>query len=267
MTPGTERDPLLLVQLTDNHLFAEPDGCLLGLPTLDSLRAVVDQVLREQPRIDLLLATGDLSQDGSEQSYRHLCEQHARIDAPVRWCAGNHDEGEAMARVASAQMLQPVTDLGAWRIILLDSSVPGSVFGHLPDERLAWLEQALQAAEGRHCLVALHHHPVAIGSQWMDGIGLRNGDALMALLARHEAVRVLLWGHVHQAFDQSRDGLRLLASPSTGVQFTPHSADFQVSPQAPGYRWLRLHGDGRVETGVSRIAQGTFPVDLQGGDY
>ncbi|TBU88192.1 3',5'-cyclic-AMP phosphodiesterase [Stutzerimonas kirkiae] len=267
MSVAPEEDALLLVQLTDSHLFGERDGRLLGLPTLDSLREVVGLVLAQQPRVDLLLATGDLSQDGSAQSYRYLREQHARIAAPARWCAGNHDVGEVMRGAASADMLQGVTDLGGWRIILLDSAVPGSVSGHLPDERLAWLDRVLREAGERHCLVALHHHPVAMGSQWLDGIGLHNGDALMALLERHEQVRVLLWGHVHQAFDQVRNGTRLLASPSTGVQFTPHSEDFQVSPQAPGYRWLRLHADGRVETAVSRLAEGAFPVDLQGGDY
>ena len=38
---------------------------MLGLNTRDSLRHVIEQVRREQPRIDLLLCTGDLSQDAS----------------------------------------------------------------------------------------------------------------------------------------------------------------------------------------------------------
>ena len=43
---------VLLVQLTDSHLFAEADGKLLGLSTGDSLARVVELAFAEQPRID-----------------------------------------------------------------------------------------------------------------------------------------------------------------------------------------------------------------------
>lgn len=57
----TTADPALLVQLSDSHLFAEADGTLLGMNTRESLQKVIELVLRQQPRIDLILATGDLS--------------------------------------------------------------------------------------------------------------------------------------------------------------------------------------------------------------
>src|SRR5690606_27210488 len=71
-TLTAEKDSVLLVQLTDSHLFAEAGGKLLGLDTGESLQRVVDLVLDEQPRIDLMLATGDLSQDGSLASYQRF---------------------------------------------------------------------------------------------------------------------------------------------------------------------------------------------------
>ena len=43
-------------------------------------------------------------------------------------------------------------------------------------------------------LVSFHHHPVPIGSDWMDPIGLRNPQALFDLLAPYPQVRCLLWG-------------------------------------------------------------------------
>ena len=55
--------------------------------------------------------------------------------------------------------------------------------------------------------------------------------------------------------------MRLLASPSTCIQFAPASEDFATDNQAPGYRWLRLYDDGRVETAISRLADGSFQPD------
>lgn len=257
-----EKDAVLLVQLTDSHLFAEAGGKLLGMDTATSLQRVVDRVLAEQPKVDLVLATGDLSQDGSLGSYKRFRTLSERIDAPVRWCPGNHDELDAMHRAASGtELMIPVVDVGAWRVVMLDTLVPGSVFGMLREAQLTLLEQTLAQAQGKPHLVCLHHHPVSIGSRWMDSIGLRNRDALFEILDRFSCVKGVLWGHIHQEFDDWRRDIRLLATPSTGVQFAPGSEEFQVDTLAPGYRWLRLHANGEIETGVSRVVGIDFVVD------
>ncbi|MFJ3467406.1 3',5'-cyclic-AMP phosphodiesterase [Pseudomonas sp. NPDC090201] len=259
---------VLLVQLSDSHLFAEADGALLGMTTRDSLTAVVDRVLAEQPQIDLVLATGDLSQDGTVESYQAFRQASERLDAPKRWLPGNHDELREMAIAAQqSDVLDPVVDIGNWRVTMLDSAVPGSVPGYLEDKQLQLLAQALSEAPQRHHLICLHHHPVPIGAAWMEPIGLRNPDALFSVLERFPQARALLWGHVHQEFDQMRNGLRLMASPSTCIQFAPNSEDFALDAKAPGYRWLRLFDDGHMETGVSRIDPDLFEVDLSGAGY
>ncbi|MCQ4346290.1 3',5'-cyclic-AMP phosphodiesterase [Pseudomonas stutzeri] len=253
---------LMLVQLTDSHLFAEADGHLLGMDTADSLARVVDLVVAEQPRVDLLLASGDLSQDGSLASYQRFAALTAPIAAPARWVSGNHDEPQVLEQAcAGTERLQAVTDIGGWRLILLDSSVPGSVPGRLDDEQLRRLDAALETAGERHVLLCFHHHPVAVGCSWLDPIGLRNAEALFTVTDRYANLRCILWGHVHQEVDSRRNGVRLLASPSTCVQFAPGSEEFQVSSEAPGYRWLRLHADGSIDTGVSRVSGIDFVVD------
>jgi len=259
---------VLLVQLSDSHLFAEADGRLLGMDTCDSLQRVIALVEQEQPRIDLVLATGDLSQDGSLASYQRFRQLTDSLAPQVRWFPGNHDEPAAMqAACAGTALLDSVLDIGQWRIILLDSSIVGAVPGYFAEEQLSLLDQALDSAGARHVLVSFHHHPVSIGCRWMEPIGIRNPQALFARLAGRSQVKALLWGHVHQEFDQQMNGMRLLASPSTCVQFAPGSEDFQVDHEAPGYRWLRLHDDGRLDTGVSRVTGIDFEIDYSVKGY
>ncbi len=73
---------VLLVQISDSHLFAEADGALLGMSTRDSLEKVVDLVLAEQPQVDLVVASGDISQDGSVESYEAFRRISTQIAAP-----------------------------------------------------------------------------------------------------------------------------------------------------------------------------------------
>lgn len=259
---------VLLVQLSDSHLFAEENGKLLGMNTHDSLQRVIDKVREEQPQIDLMLASGDLSQDGSIASYQTFRQLTEALAGQARWFPGNHDEVPAMREACNgSNLLEPILDLGNWRITLLDSSIPGAVPGFFGDDQLRLLEQSLSEAPDRHHLVCFHHHPVSIGCNWMEPIGIRNPGALFAVLERFPQVKAVLWGHIHQEFDQQRAGIRLLASPSTCVQFAPGSEEFQVDTTAPGYRWLRLYDDGQLETGVSRVTGIHFEVDYSVKGY
>lgn len=267
-TPSSASFAPLIVQITDPHLFGEADGRLLGMNTRDSLEKVIDKVVLEQPQIDLLLVTGDLTQDGSVASYQAFQQMSARIQAPTHWFAGNHDEPQVMEEVArGTDLLTPVIDMGEWRITLLNSAVPGSVPGFLPETELRLLAQSLSEAPDRHHLVCLHHHPISIDCKWMAPIGLRNPDALFAVLERFPQTRALLWGHIHQEIDQQRGDLRLLATPSTCIQFKPRSDDFALDDLPPGYRWLRLNPDGTIDTGVSRVEGYAFKPDFSSDGY
>lgn len=265
---NTRDSSILLLQLTDSHLFAEAEGSLLGMKTADSLRQVVALAMAEQPNVDLMIATGDLSQDGTLASYERFAEMTACIDAPQYWMAGNHDEAAVMAdHYGHTPRMAQVVDVGSWRVTLLDSSVSGSVPGWLADEQLHTLQASLEGAPDRHHLVCLHHHPVPIDCPWMAPIGLRNAEAFWAVVDRYPQVRSVLWGHVHQHLDRQRGSVRLLASPSTCVQFKPLSEDFAVDRIAPGYRWLRLQPDGEIETGISRVVDFQFSPEFGGSGY
>ncbi|MBV4540688.1 3',5'-cyclic-AMP phosphodiesterase [Pseudomonas vlassakiae] len=264
--PDPSPAPVHVVQLTDAHLFASPAGTLLGLNTRDSLQHVVAQVGREQPRIDLLLCTGDLSQDGSVASYQAFRALTGGFAVPTRWLPGNHDEAQVMAQVAP-ELMQSVTDIASWRVVMLNTAVQGATHGLLEQDQLSILDEALASAGERHCLVCCHHQPVDIGCAWIAPIGLRNADQLLRRLQGYPQVKVLLWGHIHQEWDEQRDGLRLLATPSTCIQFEAGSEDFKVSEEQPGYRWLRLHADGQVETGVERAADYEVTLDFDSPGY
>jgi Icc protein len=254
--------PVRVVQITDPHLFVDPKGQLLGMDTEHSFTSVLNLVEKEQPDFDLMLMTGDLSQDGSVSAYQRLKELISRFNKPYYWFCGNHDNYANMASVAkeSGAMTSIVRE-GAWQFVLLDSSVDGSVHGYLAEDQLAILISALNERPDLHTLVSFHHHPIAMNSQWIDNIGIKNTDQLMTILESHSNVKAVLWGHVHQEYDVMHKGIRMLATPSSCVQFTPKSENFDVDSQAPGYRWLELNDDGSLNTGVSRVENIEFTID------
>ncbi len=261
---------LRVLQLTDTHLCQSRGGTLLGMDTDHSLQAVIDLVKKERPAVDLLLGTGDLADGGAGSAYERLQEYFDQLTADNYWLPGNHDSRAKMAAAAnSATRLCKEIRGGHWQIVLLDSQVPGQVGGALGADELQLLEQALQGAQeqGLYSLVCLHHQPVAIGCDWLDQQMVSDAAAFFDVLDQHSGVRGVLWGHVHQEIDWDRNGVRLLASPSTCVQFAAGSVKFKADDQPPGYRWLDLHSDGRIETAVSRVWDTKFIVELDSKGY
>ncbi|GHD48804.1 Icc protein [Marinobacter persicus] len=268
MTDSRFDQPLRVLQLTDPHLMADEQGSLLGVNTRDSLNAVIDEVLSAHGRPDLVLATGDITQDASEAAYRYFGERLNVFGCPSLWIAGNHDDAAVQASIASEfQAGQKQMVRGGWHFVMLDSSVPGKVYGELAESELAFLQKALAEHPDLPTMVCLHHHPVSIGSAWMDRIGLIDPGPFWRVVDRQRQVKVVLWGHIHQDFHQQRNGVQLLASPSTCIQFAAGSEGFAVEPAAPGYRWFELHASGDLQTSVGRATGFEFDLDEQSGGY
>lgn len=256
------------IQITDCHLFATEQGKLLGMDTKFSLGLVLERIADEQQDFDFYLCTGDLSQDGTVESYQYLHDTLSNTGKPQYWIPGNHDQRANMLKVVSEdkEMLS-VIKKGNWQIILLDSQVPGAVGGNFSDAQLKLLKDALEADKTSHTLITMHHHPISMGCEWLDTQQIKNSQAFRDLIKQYDNVRVVLWGHVHQDSDQVIDGARFISTPSTCVQFTPKSEDFDVDKIGPGYRWMELNDDGSVNTGVSRINDIDFEIDYSVKGY
>lgn len=241
--------PIRLVQLTDLHLYGAADGRLRGVATLPALEAALAAAQRHAGPWAALLLTGDLVQDDAA-GYAHVQRVFGTSTTPVYCLPGNHDEIGPMQQALAAAPFQICGSAlhGNWLIVMLDSTSPDTASGRVSTPELARLEATLAAHPGRHALVCIHHHPVASGSRWLDTVGLENAQDLFRVLDRHGQVRGLLWGHVHQLYDELRNGVRLLGSPATSAQFKPHSDNFAVDELPPGYRWLDLYADGRIDT-------------------
>ena len=159
-----------------------------------------------------------------------------------------------------------VRDLGDWRFVMLDSVVPQQEGGRLGADQLAMLSEALESSS-RHTLVCMHHQPVNVGSAWIDTMAIENAEALFDIIDRHPQVKGLLWGHVHQTFEATRRGVRLMASPSTCVQFAPRADGFTIDQEPPGFRLLALLPDGSIKSEVMRIDDMPQGLDVASVGY
>lgn len=261
--------PLRIAQITDIHLFASETKQLLGLPTAHSFYAVLDQLKKVWPQPDMLLLTGDLSQDGKPESYQRLVDLLSPLEIPTYWLPGNHDQPVVMQEVLNQACVSPHKSFsaGGWQFLLLNSHVSGCVHGQLSPESLGWLELQLQFNRQRPTLIGLHHPPFLVNSDWLDGSTLQNSEDLFRVIDRYPQVELVVFGHIHQEFDRQRNGVHYLGSPSTSIQFEPESEKFSLDQVEPGFRLLNLYLDGTFETKIERVAYAHESLNLAATGY
>jgi Icc protein len=244
-----------IVQITDSHLFADK-GKVVGDDVLDeginsfnTLASVLAKIPLYQP--DLVLMTGDLSADESEQSYQHFSQlwRDAKIESSLMMIPGNHDDAGLMKACFPNWFWEDdVVEVVGWRLHCLHSQVPGQGRGKVNDEQLHQLQRDIRQHPQLHHFIAVHHHPIAMNS-WMDQYNWTNNQDFVELVEKNPVIKVVVHGHVHTTRDIPIGQARLLAAPSTCWQFK-HEPEFAFDINPPAFRVIDLNQDGTFDTSI-----------------
>ncbi len=274
---------MLIAQLSDFHLRPRGRACYRVVETNALTERACRAVGAFRPAPDLVLITGDLTEDGSEEEYALLHEILRRTlsHLPVFVIPGNHDRREVMLAQLDAMMLpdragprrtdgfiQYAIEDFPVRIVMLDTVVPGEPHGILTAAQLAWLDRTLAERPDRPTLIGMHHPPFVCGLGNMDGINLREADRFAAVLARHEQVQRIICGHHHRPITASFGHAIASICPSVA-----HQTELDLSPDAPSaflleppqfqlHLWSPSHGFVTHTAMVERFP-GPYPFGVQ----
>lgn len=253
--------PVLLAQLSDPHLGATQEEA----DPSARLETVVEAVLSLPNPVDAVLVSGDLSDDGSAESYRTARALLDRFGCPVHVLPGNHDDRARLREAfglpgSGADPVNYSVEVGALRLVLLDSNVPGRDPGRFGPRDLAWLDEELEKEPERPTMLAVHHTPLATGLPGWDAINLTAADreALGEVVARHPQLRAVVGGHLHRIAAASLAGRPVFSAPSTYLQALP-DFDFEdedvemVGP--PGFA-LHVFNGGVLSSQVEMLPRG-----------
>jgi Icc protein len=270
-----ELNIMLIAQLSDLHV--QPQGVLAYgvVDTNPFVERAFKAVAALDPRPDIVILSGDLTDRGSEEEYDILADlirRHLRM--PVYLIPGNHDRREGIkARLghlpgvaSDPKFVQYTVDDLPVRLVMLDSVVPEQGHGELCAERLGFLDRALSAAPKQPTLVVLHHPPFLTGIVHMDDVSLRNPDAFEAVIRRHPQVERVLIGHAHRPIVVRFGGTLAQVSPSVAHQVTldlrpDGPATFNFEP--PAFLLHHWRPEGRLVSHQVYVGEfaGPYPFD------
>lgn len=211
-----------ILQITDTHIVG--DGKLVSgrLETAGALARLVERIISIRHQIgsiDAVLVSGDLSDDGSKESYARFKTLLAPLDLPAYVIPGNHDardhlRGAFADHLPVAGALNWARKVGNVHLIGLDTLVEGQGHGTLGPETLVFLRDALATADASPVLLALHHPPFACGINFMDTIGLTNDQDLRDAVTGYKGELRIVCGHIHSMMVHTFGGHTAISAPS-----------------------------------------------------
>ncbi len=214
---------MLLAQLTDTHILEPGSNDDHLLDNSARLAAAVDRLTNETMAPRAVLATGDLTDHGTEVEMAILLDLLDPIDAPILAVPGNHDVRATFRDAfdlpwASATNLSWSVEVDDLVIIGLDTIVPGSHGGRFDAEREEWFIAALDEAGDRRVVIAMHHPPFLSGIGWMDEMTLQGRDRFADVVAGRPTIERIFCGHLHRPQVTTVGGV----TTSVGVSTAQH---------------------------------------------
>lgn len=262
---------MLIAQISDPHI--RPPGLLYKdqVPSNAMLAQALAHVAALDVRPDLLLLTGDVTEDGTPEAYAEARRLLSACDLPLLAIPGNHDDREAFRAAFADQTWMPregplhwCVDRDALRLIGLDCTVPGRHHGALDAASLAWLDQALADAPERPTMLVLHHPPFMSGIWYMDAYRYRDDAPLAEVVRRHPQVEAVLCGHMHRVMFRRWAGTVVASAPSTCTEIDIRLKQGAAPQSFVGPRGYLLHRWNRSDGFVTHLmstaqAEGPYP--------
>lgn len=251
------KQPIRILQLTDLHLFKSKETAMLDFNSYNSLQQVMHlvntSIQKQTP--NLISLTGDISQDYSRESYEIAQQVFKDMPCPLVVTMGNHDKLATFTEFFTnpENNANKIIYLGNWVILFINSHWPNHIGGKLAENELNFLNNAITSAANKNVIIFMHHHALPVKSAWIDKIAVSNASDFLDVIDKHQNIKAVICGHVHQNTFTRRNNVQYFSSPSTSWQFSVKSPSFKLDTLMPGFRWLDLYADGSLNTEIIRI--------------
>ena len=242
--------PLRIVHLSDTHLFGDPAALHYNrVDTREALSRTLGAA-DSMTDLDLVVASGDLSDDGTVEIYHEVARQIGGFvtahGATAVYAMGNHDVRAGFESVLGIR--ETILMRRGFRVITLDSTVPESGYGRLTNEQLNWLESELALPAPNGTILVLHHPPIPASSTLLQALELHDPSRLLEICSTSD-VRVILAGHYHHALVSAGRGVPVVVSPGVANHSDPLAAvGTERAVIGSGFGVVEVGVDGEVRT-------------------
>jgi 3',5'-cyclic-AMP phosphodiesterase len=226
-----------MIQISDTHLFSDDELDMFGVRTNIKYQGVIEKIVDEDIfDTDLIFLTGDMSQDETEQSYQKIVNSLDRLNIPVYWIPGNHDNALLMESIfQQSKNFKRVHQLSLlnWKLIFINTKSDGIHEGYLSKSELNILRKEILSTNEKIAIV-MHHHPAKVNTPLVDSYILKNRDEFWEIVSG-TGVKLIICGHVHGDYTFKHNNITIESAPATCLQWYKGTTDLKIDHKV-GYK-------------------------------
>ncbi|MCA0253894.1 MAG: metallophosphoesterase [Proteobacteria bacterium] len=253
---------VLIAQITDTHIVAK-DKHWMGLSrsnTAQRLEVVVEHINCLTPRPDIVIHSGDISDEGDIDSYLQAKELLEKLEIKYYLTCGNHDNFSNLKKVftqhdyfLSDRFSHYVIEDLPIRLIVLDSQVIDKAYGMLCSARIEWLKKILLTSI-KHTLIFIHHFPIKVKDEVFNKINLLNNNALESIVSQHDNILGIFCGHSHYGAAGIYSGKFCWVSPSTApIHTIKNNRCVGLTLSSPSFSLHKYCSSGKITSSVVTV--------------
>ena len=202
---------MLIAQISDLHIRDHLGMFGELVDTSKTLEKAIQLLNALDPQPDVVLVTGDLTDDGTKEQYSQLLEIISSLNTPWLPLPGNHDDYTEFINAFSSKLPDDlpenhcsyvINDFPV-RLVALDTSLPGQHDALFSDEHELWLSNVLSLEKDKATLIFTHFPPFETGINFMDLSGLKSADRLEKIIRSNPQVKLVVAGHLHRPIQTS----------------------------------------------------------------
>ena len=238
---------LKIGQISDIHI-GNGDELVQGIDVCANFRKALNS--ESMQGLDLLVLSGDLSENSEPGAYEYVASLLKDYKAPVCIIPGNHDKLDVMRKYFDIESMIHGDrcfyryDLKGKTMFFLDSGC-----GNVSQEQLTWLQEEASKIKGE-VILFMHHPPCFCGHRFMDlRYHLDNMVEVQQVLAGIKNLTHIYAGHYHHHFEVNMGRQIVHVAPATQFQIDPNVPYFNLKSAAPGWQLIEW-GEKFVETTV-----------------
>lgn len=233
------------LHLSDLHLCSSPEAIIYGVNPYENLQKAIEKIQAIKDSIDLCVITGDISNDGSEESYELADKALSVLPFPVYVTNGNHDDYHNLMEhrheklTYEPKISQQGIDFLFLNSVAIAEDGRNRSKGLLCDEEL---DMVKRVKDRSNPTIIIMHHPVLISDSWMDRRILINRKDLISIVTSIPQIVAVLSGHNHYSFQNRLGPCFYSTSPSISTSYNPLLRPYEEN-WTPGFDIVSYQSD------------------------
>ncbi len=222
-----------IAQISDTHLLCPLKAGETDIvkQRINNLERCVDSINHLDPQPDIIIHTGDVTQNGTVEEYKIANSILKKLKQRVFFTAGNRDNRTNLRKIFAQYVSEKIDNeffiysigLKCFKLISMDTHCSYSKKGESTFTKLKLLKKELSHSNSLPTAIFMHHPPYNVSEnefERIEYVDLKRVKIFEHILKSNSNIVALFCGHIHKNFASNINHIKTFTMPSIATDLS-----------------------------------------------